>query len=91
MYLPEQAELAKERFFRPDNLSALRELALRFTAEKVGKQVQEFRQARPGTPTWATTERIMVPCRSKPFVGATCPPYVSSGRSASQRLDCVER
>ena len=60
VYLPEQAEQAIESFFRPDNLSALRELALRFTAEKVGKQVQEFRQTRPGTPTCPTSERIMV-------------------------------
>ncbi len=60
VYLPEQAERAAQNFFRPGNLSALRELALRFTAEKVGKQVQEFRQTQPGTPTWATSERIMV-------------------------------
>ena len=39
VYFPKQAELAAEHFFRKGNLIALRELALRVTAESVGAQV----------------------------------------------------
>ena len=46
VYFPEQANLAKENFFRKGNLIALRELALRVTAERVGTQVLLYRQAR---------------------------------------------
>ncbi len=60
VYLGEQAERARTGFFRPGNLSALRELALRFTAEKVGEEVQEFRSVQPGVPAWPTAERILV-------------------------------
>ena len=45
---PPQAELAQRNFFKPGNLSALRELALRFTAEKVNRQVQAFKPTGPG-------------------------------------------
>jgi two-component system sensor histidine kinase KdpD len=40
IYPPEQARLALERFFRPENLGALRELALRRTAEEVDEQLE---------------------------------------------------
>jgi two-component system sensor histidine kinase KdpD len=43
VYLPEQAERAVEKFFRPGNLIALRELALRKTAERVDAQMQRYR------------------------------------------------
>ena len=45
VYLPESARAAQEHFFRPGNLSALRELALRFAAEHVGQDVLAYRQA----------------------------------------------
>src|SRR5262249_7254290 len=35
VYVPEQASRAADKFFRPGNLIALRELALRLTAERV--------------------------------------------------------
>jgi two-component system sensor histidine kinase KdpD len=60
VYFPEQAELAVQNFFRPGNISALRELALRFTAEKVNRDVQAFRQDQPDAPTWPTVERLLV-------------------------------
>ncbi|MGH7143836.1 MAG: DUF4118 domain-containing protein [Planctomycetota bacterium] len=66
VYAPEMAQRAQEGFFREDKLSALRELALRFTAEKVNRQVQQFRSAQPGTPVWPTKERIMVCVGSSP-------------------------
>ena len=39
VYVPEQAERALEHFFSPGNLTALRELALRRTAERVDEQM----------------------------------------------------
>src|SRR5206468_4028190 len=44
VYFPEQAEIATDNFFRKGNLNALRELALRTTAERVGAQVLLYRQ-----------------------------------------------
>src|SRR5206468_2398652 len=46
VYVPEQAERALEHFFRPEQLTALRELALRETAEHVDEQMQAHRRAR---------------------------------------------
>jgi two-component system sensor histidine kinase KdpD len=67
VYLPEQAERARQNFFRPGNLSALRELALRFTAERVNTQVQALRPSQPGAPIWPTAERILVLVGPSPY------------------------
>ncbi len=60
VYVPEQARQAVGRFFRKGNLVALRELALRQTAERVGAQVRHERAGRGDTRPWATVERILV-------------------------------
>lgn len=60
VYIPEQAELAIEHFFRKGNLIALRELALRFTAERVGAQVFLHRQGQGIKQIWPTKEKILV-------------------------------
>ena len=60
MYFPAQAEVAKERFFRKGNLTALRELALRVTAELVNAQVLLYRQGQGIKHIWPTTEKILV-------------------------------
>ena len=44
VYIPEQAEKAMENFFRKGNLIALRELALRRTAEQVEEQMESYRR-----------------------------------------------
>lgn len=44
VYLPEQAERAARHFFRKGNLLALRELALRRTADRVDDQMQAYRR-----------------------------------------------
>ena len=46
VYVPKQAERALEHFFSPANLTALRELALRRTAERVDEQLLDEMQAR---------------------------------------------
>jgi len=60
VYFPEQAQRAQQNFFKEDRLAALRELALRYTAEKVNQQVQSFRAAQQGGAAWPTKERILV-------------------------------
>lgn len=60
VYVPEQAERALRNWFHPANLTALRELALRETAEHVDEQMQAHRRTRPAADTWAVSERILV-------------------------------
>lgn len=60
VYLPEQAERAKEHFFRKGNLIALRELALRRTAEQVDEQMESYRQQEGVHTLWPAAERILV-------------------------------
>ncbi|HVM31599.1 MAG TPA: DUF4118 domain-containing protein, partial [bacterium] len=60
VYAPEQARHALRNFFRKGNLTALREIALRRTADRVGDQVEDYRKDRSITQTWATAERLMV-------------------------------
>jgi two-component system sensor histidine kinase KdpD len=43
VYLGERAVAAQDNFFRPGNLSALRELALRLVADHVGQDVRDYR------------------------------------------------
>jgi two-component system sensor histidine kinase KdpD len=60
VYLGERATAAADNFFREGNLTALRELALRFTAERVDRDLEDIRKAqRVGTP-WKTNARLMV-------------------------------
>src|SRR4029077_780406 len=42
VYPPEQGKQAMENFFRPENLAALRELALRRTTQEVDEQLEEY-------------------------------------------------
>ncbi len=60
VYIPEQAELAKENFFQKGNLIALRELALRAIAERVNAQVLLYRHGLGIERVWPTTERLLV-------------------------------
>ena len=60
VYLPEQAQRAAQHFFQRGNLLALRELALRRTAQHVDEDVREFREEHGVTSTWPAGERILV-------------------------------
>ncbi len=60
VYLPAQAARAAENFFRKGNLIALRELALRHTAERVDADMRVWKAAHGIERTWATTERLLV-------------------------------
>lgn len=60
VYVSRQAERALEHYFSPGNLTALRELALRRTAERVDEQLLTHMQANAIAGPWAAGERILV-------------------------------
>jgi two-component system sensor histidine kinase KdpD len=60
VYVAEIAERARMNFFRRGNLLALRELALRRTAERVDAQMQDYRRIKGVKEVWPAAERIMV-------------------------------
>jgi two-component system sensor histidine kinase KdpD len=60
VYLPESATRAVDRFFRLGNLTALRELALRRTADRVDDQMVDYLRQNAIEGPWATAERLLV-------------------------------
>ncbi len=67
VYVPEMAGRAAENFFREGNLIALRELALRRTAERVDAQMQRYRREHAVRETWPTAERVLVCVGPSPY------------------------
>ena len=68
VYLPAQAERAAKNFFRKGNLMALRELALRRTADRVEDDVQAYRSDRSIAQVWKTEGALL--CCIGPHEGA---------------------
>jgi len=60
VYVPDLAAKARQNFFRKGNLLALRELALRRTAERVDEQMQSYREVKGVKEVWPAAERILV-------------------------------
>ncbi|HJV93112.1 MAG TPA: two-component system sensor histidine kinase KdpD, partial [Azonexus sp.] len=59
VYLPNQAERAIRNFFRKGNLIALRELALRRTADRVDDQMLQYRRDQFVSPVWQTRDSLL--------------------------------
>ena len=60
VYLPDQAEQAVRHFFRKGNLIALRELALRRTADRVDDDMLQYRQrSAPMQPVWGVRHALL--------------------------------
>src|SRR6202795_3278696 len=60
VYVPRQADRALDHYFSPGNLTALRELALRRTADRVDEQLLTHMQANAIAGPWAAGDRILV-------------------------------
>ena len=60
VYVPEQVRHAVENFFRKGNLIALRELALRTTADRVDAAMREYREGEAIRAIWAAGDRLLV-------------------------------
>lgn len=84
VYIPEQARHAAGHFFRKGNLIALRELALRRTAEHVDEDVQEYRLDRAIHAVWRTREAV-VACIAD---DGDAEYVVRSAHQLTQQLDC---
>ncbi len=67
IYVSERAESALNNFFRKGNLIALRELALRYTAEHVDSEMLRYRHAHQIVEPWPTTERMLVCVSNSPL------------------------
>lgn len=67
VYTPERVEVAANNFFRVGNLTALREMALRLTAEHVDHQLQDYMQLKQIAGPWKSGERLMVAVGPSPF------------------------
>jgi len=76
IYIPDRAAHAIEKFFRPGNLMALRELSLRRTAARVDDQMRAYMETQSIIGPWPTTDRLMVCVSGSPYseklIRATC-------------------
>ncbi len=66
IYRPDKIHGALANFFRTDNLTALRELALRFVADETDEALVESLRSRHEIDIWDTSERIMVAVDATP-------------------------
>ncbi|OEJ55273.1 sensor histidine kinase [Streptomyces agglomeratus] len=60
IYKPDKVDAALSNYFRPGNLTALRELALLWTADRVDAYLQEYRTEHRVKKIWGSRERIVV-------------------------------
>ncbi len=67
VYVPEQAQEAARNFFRKGNLIALRELALRATAERVDAQMRVYMREHAVEKVWPAAERVLVCVSASPY------------------------
>lgn len=67
VYTLERIEVAANNFFRVGNLTALREMALRLTAEHVDHKLQDYMQIKQIAGPWKSGERLMVAVGPSPF------------------------
>lgn len=65
VYLGDRADRAAQNFFKVESLTALREMALRFAAERVDQDLQSFHELKSSNP-WQSNERLMVAVSHSP-------------------------
>lgn len=83
IYIPAQAEHALRRFFRPGNLTALREMALRRAAERIDEQMRSYMQSHAIPGPWPAGERLLVCVGPSPLSER----LVRTTRRLARRLD----
>ncbi|MBV9553734.1 MAG: sensor histidine kinase KdpD [Alphaproteobacteria bacterium] len=82
VYVPEHAERATRHYFQPGNLTALRELALRRTAQRVDEQMVDYMRAHAIEGPWPAAERLLVGVNHDP----RCASVVRYTRRLADRL-----
>lgn len=66
IYAADKVDAALTQYFREGNLTALRELALLWLADRVDEGLERYRDQHQIDATWATRERIVVPVSGGP-------------------------
>jgi two-component system sensor histidine kinase KdpD len=66
VYTPERSKRAIQNFFRTGNLTALREMSLRLTAERVDRELREYKQKQRISDTWKSGARLVVGLSASP-------------------------
>ncbi|GAA2881352.1 two-component system sensor histidine kinase KdpD [Aminobacter niigataensis] len=84
VYVPTTARRAIENYFSPGNLTALRELALRRTAQRVDEQLLTHMQAHAIEGPWAAGDRVLVAVDEHPRSAS----LVRYARRQADRLRC---
>lgn len=82
IYIAEQARAAMQNFFRKGNLIALRELVLRYVAERVVADMEAYRQVHDIKHPWPATERILVCVSPSPLASR----LVRAGKRMAEAL-----
>jgi len=67
VYTPESSKQAIQNFFRKGNLTALREMALRITAEKVDKELRDYKSEKNIFEVWKSGQRLMCAISPSPY------------------------
>ncbi len=83
VYTSERSQQAVENFFKKGNLSALREMSLRLTAERVDRQVREYRQGQRTAATWKSGQRLIAAISPSPH----SVPVIRWARRVSHTMD----
>lgn len=66
VYTPERSQQAIQNFFQKGNLTALREMSLRITAERVDHQLRDYMQTKQIAGPWKSGMRLLVGISSSP-------------------------
>jgi two-component system sensor histidine kinase KdpD len=69
VYTKDMAAKAVERFFRPGNLLALRQITLKQVALRIDKQMVGYMKAHDIEGEWPSSEKVLVGINSSPYVG----------------------
>ncbi len=83
VYVPDQAARAIQKFFRPGNLTALRELAMRRAARRVDDQMRAYMQTRAIPGPWPAQDHLLVCVSSNPLAER----LVRAARRLAKELD----
>ncbi|HWL54183.1 MAG TPA: sensor histidine kinase KdpD [Chthoniobacteraceae bacterium] len=84
VYLGDRAAYAASNYFKPGNLTALREMALRFTAEHVDRDLEDLRRLQRSHHPWKTNARLLVGVGPSPYAES----LIRWTRRAATRLGC---
>ena len=96
IYAADKVDAALSNYFRPGNLSALRELALLWLADRVDEALERYRQDQGISEPWPTRERVVVALNGRPegetlLRRAPRSPHGARGRAAGDLRRPVRR